>query len=104
SSRGARTTRDARAGASVMSPSGPSGCLVYIIPYEAPLRTQINPVPAQAAVASRILVRAFWISGQNSAIRPKTMIEETRPLEKKTPRLPPETSGGGREDSAGRLP
>ena len=37
-------------------------------------------------------MNAFWINGQNRAMRPSAMMELTSPLEKKMPRLPCEDS------------
>lgn len=57
--------------------------------------TQIDPVHTNvlghvAAFGVRDDSRAqpLEIRGQNSAIKPSVMIEPTKPLEKKTPRLP----------------
>src|SRR5256885_1815142 len=74
-------------GASLMVASGTAVPLVYIIPYQAPLRTQINPRPLRAAFVRRSWFKRSGSAAKNSAIMPGIMIVATKQSPQKSARL-----------------
>src|SRR5262249_4323470 len=59
---------------------------------------------APARAEPRILVQADWISGRNTTIRPRPMIELTSAFEKNTPSPPCEASNDCRNASSALSP